>query len=126
DQLQVHASVACYAVEIAAASGEVLRTIELFTCDDPPPIHATNSYASPTPASDGQRMLCHFGSLGTACIEMASGQVLWKQRFSFDEITGPGSSPALAAGVVILPCDGADQQFVIGLDIRTGATVWKT
>jgi outer membrane protein assembly factor BamB len=126
DQLQVHASVTCYAVEVAAADGKVLRTIELFTCDDPPPIHATNGYASPTPASDGQRLVCHFGSLGTACLDMSSGQVLWKDRFQFDEITGPGSSPALAGSLVIVPCDGADQQFVIGLDIRTGQTVWKT
>jgi outer membrane protein assembly factor BamB len=126
DQLQVHSSVTCYAVEIAVATGELLRTIELFTCDDPPPIHATNGYASPTPASDGQQLVCHFGSLGTACVEMASGQVLWKQRLMFDEITGPGSSPALADGIVILPCDGADQQFVIGLNIATGETVWKT
>jgi outer membrane protein assembly factor BamB len=126
DQLEAHASVTCYAVEIAAATGEVLRTIELFTCEDPPPIHANNGYASPTPISDGQRLVCHFGSLGTACLEMASGQVLWKQRFVFDEITGPGSSPALSGAIVIVPCDGADQQFVVGLDVRTGEVAWKT
>jgi outer membrane protein assembly factor BamB len=126
DQLQVHASVTCYAVELAAATGELLRTIELFTCDDPPPIHATNGYASPTPVTDGQRLICHFGSLGTACLEMESGRILWKERFLVDEITGPGSSPALSGHIVILPCDGADQQFVIGLDVQTGKTVWKT
>jgi hypothetical protein len=126
DQLQVHASVTCYAVEVAAATGEVLRTIELFTCDDPPPIHATNGYASPTPGTDGQRLICHFGSLGTACVEMSSGKVVWKERFLFDEITGPGSSPALDGKVVILPCDGADQQFVVGINIESGKTVWKT
>ena len=126
DQLQAHSSVTCLAVEIAAATGEVLRTIELFTCDDPPPIHATNGYASPTPVSDGKRLVCHFGSLGTACLEMESGKVVWKQRFRFDEITGPGSSPALAGNIVILPCDGADEQFVVGLDIQTGQIAWKT
>jgi outer membrane protein assembly factor BamB len=126
DQLQVHASVTCYAVEISAATGEIVRTIELFTCDDPPPIHANNSYASPTPASDGQRLVCHFGSLGTACIDVVSGELLWKKRFQYDEITGPGSSPAISGDVVILPCDGADKQFVVGLSIQTGETVWQT
>src|SRR5262245_27654860 len=126
DQLQVHASVSCMAVEIAAASGEVLRAIELFTCDDPPPIHATNGYASPTPVTDGKLLVCHFGSLGTACLEMESGKIKWKQRFIVDAITGPGSSPALDGNVVILPCDGADEQFVVGLDILTGQIVWKT
>src|SRR5262245_36854758 len=115
DQLQVHSSVTCYAVEIAAATGEILRTIELFNCPDPPPVHATNGYASPTPASDGQRLVCHFGSLGTAALDMKSGQVIWQRRFLFDEITGPGSSPVVNDGIVILPCDGADQQFVVGL-----------
>ena len=106
DQLQVHASVTCFAVEVAAATGELLASIELFTCDDPPPIHSTNGYASPTPVSDGKRLVCHFGSLGTACLEMESGQVLWKQRLMFDEITGPGSSPALAGNIVICPAMG--------------------
>src|SRR5262245_41970427 len=126
DQLQVHASVACLAVEIAAATGEVLRNIELLTCDDPPPIHATNGYASPTPVTNGKLLVCHFGSLGTACLDLASGNVVWKQRFQFDEITGPGSSPTLADNIVILPCDGADQQFVVGLDVQTGQTIWRT
>src|SRR5262249_13315500 len=36
------------------------------------------------------------------------------------------SSPALAGKLVIVPCDGADQQFVVGLDIQTGKTAWKT
>ncbi len=126
DQLQVHSSVTCYAVEIAAATGEVLRNIELFTCDNPPPIHANNGYASPTPASDGTRLVCHFGSLGTAGLEMQSGNVLWQRRFDYDEITGPGSSPAIDGNLVILPCDGADHQFVIALDIQTGQVAWKT
>jgi outer membrane protein assembly factor BamB len=126
DQLQVHGSVTCLAVELAAASGEILRKVELFTCDDPPPTHATNGYASPTPASDGTHLVCHFGSLGTACIDQKSGELLWKQRLQFDEITGPGSSPVLFENVVTISCDGADQQFVIGLDIRSGETIWKT
>jgi outer membrane protein assembly factor BamB len=126
DQLQVHSSVTCYAVEIAAATGEILHNIELFTCENPPPIHANNGYASPTPASDGTRLVCHFGSLGTAGLEMKSGKLLWKQRFDYDEITGPGSSPVIDGRLVIIPCDGADRQFVVALNIETGETVWKT
>jgi outer membrane protein assembly factor BamB len=126
DQLQVHGSVTCLAVELSAASGEVLRKIELCTCDNPPPTHATNGYASPTPASDGQHLVCHFGSLGTACLDLTSGDVLWNHRLLFDEITGPGSSPVLFENVVIIPCDGADKQFVIGLDLHSGKTIWQT
>jgi outer membrane protein assembly factor BamB len=126
DQFQVHAAVTCYAVELDAATGELLRTIELLTSTDPPPIHNTNSYASPTPASDGRRLVCHFGSLGTVCLDVTSGTKLWQTRLRLDEVTGPGSSPVISGEIVILPCDGADQQFVVGLSMATGAVVWKT
>jgi outer membrane protein assembly factor BamB len=123
---QVDAEVSLLAVEIDAASGEVLRQIELLTALDPPAIHAANSYASPSPTTDGERLYCHFGSLGTACLSLKSGEVLWKRRLKFDEITGPGSSPILAGGRLILPCDGADEQFVVALDPLTGEIAWRT
>ena len=82
--------------------------------------------ASPTPVCDGQRLFCHFGSLGTVCLEMNSGKVLWKERFAVDEITGPGGSPVLHQNLLILACDGTDQQFVVALDKLTGKQVWKT
>jgi outer membrane protein assembly factor BamB len=126
DQLQVHASVTCYAVEIAAASGELRRVIELFTCEKPPPIHASNRYASPTPVSDGARLICHFGALGTAGLDLKTGAVLWQTRLLVDDITGPGSSPVLVGQLAIVPCDGADQQFVVALNTLTGKTAWKT
>ena len=126
EQFQAHSSVTLYASEIDLKSGELLRNIELFTCEDPAPIHATNTYASPTPVTDGERLYCHFGSLGTVALDLASGQVVWKERFQLDDITGPGSSPALWHDKLILPCDGVDQQFVIALDKHTGKTVWKS
>jgi hypothetical protein len=123
---QVDAAVSLLAIEIDAANGELLRQIELLSVDDPPAIHAANSYASPTPTTDGERLYCHFGSLGTACLSLGSGEVLWKRRLAFDEITGPGSSPLLAGRRLILPCDGADEQFVVGLDPLTGEIAWRT
>ena len=126
EQFQAHSAVTLCAIEIDAKTGELLRNIELFTRDDPPPIHATNTYASPTPVCDGQRLVCHFGSLGTVAIDLSSGQVAWKQRFQLDDITGPGSSPAMWQDLVILPCDGVEKQFVVALDKRTGDAVWRT
>jgi outer membrane protein assembly factor BamB len=126
EQFQAHSAVTLYAIELDVKSGELLRNIELFTCDDPAPIHATNTYASPTPVTDGERLYCHFGSLGTAAMDLASGQVVWKERFELDDITGPGSSPVLWQDKLILPCDGVSQQFVVALDKRTGQVAWKT
>lgn len=123
---QAHASVTLLALEIDAKSGEILRQIELAKVSDPPAIHASNSYASPTPVIDGERLYCHFGGLGTFCLDATSGEVLWKRVFEFDEITGPGSSPLLWQDRLILPCDGADRQFVVALDKKTGQTLWET
>jgi outer membrane protein assembly factor BamB len=126
EQFQAHSSVTLYAIEIHAASGEILRTLELFTSEDPPPIHATNTYASPTPVSDGERLYCHFGSLGTVAVSLASGQVLWRKQFAVDDLTGPGGSPVLHGERLILACDGADAQFVVALEKQSGKELWRT
>jgi len=126
EKFQAHASVTLFAAEFDAKSGEILRNIELFTCENPPPIHATNTYASPTPVTDGSRLYCHFGPLGTCSLSFTTGQVAWKRQFVFDDITGPGSSPLLWRNRLILPCDGVDQQFVVALNTEQGDEIWKT
>lgn len=125
EQFQAHSSVSLYAIEFDLASGELLRKLEVLTVEDPPPIHATNTYASPTPVTDGERIYCHFGSLGTVAVEVKSGKVVWNRRFAIDDITGPGSSPVLVDNKLIVPCDGVDQQFVVALDTQSGETLWK-
>ena len=123
--LVAHASVRLLAVEVDAQSGSLMRQIELFECPQPPPIHSMNSYASPTPTSDGQRLYCHFGALGTAALELASGEVLWKRQFLVDELTGGAASPVLYGDCLYLACDGADEQYVVAVDKLTGQTRWR-
>lgn len=126
DEFQAHAAVTLLAVELDLATGRVLRRLDLLACDDPPPIHAANSYASPTPVSDGERLFCHFGSLGTIGLRLDTGDVMWTRQFAIDEITGPGSSPVLCGELLVLTCDGADEQFLVALNKHTGAEVWRT
>jgi outer membrane protein assembly factor BamB len=126
DEFQAHASVQLFAIELDADSGEILRRVDLFAIDSPPPIHATNSYASPTSASDGTHVYCHFGSLGTACIDAKNGNVLWKRSVKVDELTGGGGSPVLWKNLLCFSCDGTDEQFVIAMDKYSGSTKWKT
>lgn len=123
---QTHASVTLFAIELDADTGEILRRIDLFQRDNPPPIHSTNSYASPTPVSDGTCVYCHFGSLGTCCIRIVDGVVIWKKRFEIEEITGNATSPVLEGSKLFLALDGTDHQYVIALDKQTGATSWQT
>jgi hypothetical protein len=125
DQFQTHASVTLLAIELDLESGKILRRLYLFERDDPAPIHAANSYASPTPTTDGQRLYCHFGSLGTVAVSIDSGKILWARQYVVDDITGPGGSPVLCDDHLILVHDGADKQFVVALDKRTGREVWR-
>ena len=74
--------------------------------------------------ADG-RVVCHFGAMGTACVDATTGDVLWKRQFEIDHIVGPGSSPVVHKGLVILTCDGGDKQFIVALDAKTGDTVWQ-
>lgn len=121
----VDAAVTLFAIELSADTGEILRRIDLFDKKNPPPLHAMNSYASPTPVTNGSRIVCHFGSLGTACIDIASGNILWKREFAVEELTGGGASPILLDGSLFLACDGADQQYITAIDESTGETKWK-
>ncbi len=121
----VDGAVTLFAVEVNAETGEILRRIDLFEKKNPPPIHSMNSYASPTPVTNGKRIVCHFGSLGTACIDIASSNILWKRELVVEELTGGGASPVLWNNTLYLACDGADQQYLIALDELSGETKWK-
>ena len=108
------------------ASGSLLHNIEVAEFDDAEPIHALNSYASPTPVIANGRVYCHFGSYGTWCIDAKSGEKLWTKRVVIDHSVGPGSSPVVHGKSLILVCDGIDEQFVAALNIDTGEEIWRT
>src|SRR5204862_7149850 len=69
----------------------------------------------------------HFGSFGTACLDTATGKVLWKRDdLPCRHYRGPSSSVVLFENLVILTMDGADLQYHVALDKKNGKTVWKT
>jgi len=69
----------------------------------------------------------HFGSYGTACLDTATGKPLWQRRdLPCRHYRGPGSSPILLEGLLILTFDGVDVDYLVALDKKTGKTVWKT
>lgn len=113
-------------VAVDAVTGEKRRDQTIFEVAEPMFCHPFNSYASPTPVTDGDRIWVHYGSAGTACIETASGNVCWQRRdLPCDHHRGPGSSPILFDNLLILTFDGFDRQYVVALDKRTGRTAWK-
>ncbi|MBI1314269.1 PQQ-binding-like beta-propeller repeat protein [bacterium] len=125
--LQVAGALRLQAVCVNRESGKIEQTIDLFKVDEPEPKHSLNSYASPTPIIDGQRVYFHFGTYGTAAVDAASGKVLWRNtEHHVDHQNGPGSSPALWRDRLIINFDGIDQQYVAAIDAETGRTLWTT
>jgi len=113
---------------VDAESGRILHALPLFRCEAPEPLgNSVNGYASPSPAIEPGRVYVHFGSYGTACLDAASGEILWKREdLRCRHYRGPGSSVLLHHHRLILTFDGVDQQYVIALDTLTGKTVWRT
>jgi outer membrane protein assembly factor BamB len=111
-------------IAIDRDQGTVLLNLEVFR-NDGKITNAKNSFASPTPIVDGDRVYVHFGAFGTACISK-SGEIIWKTRLKYDNGEhGPGGSPVLYKDLLIVSCDGNQEQFVIALDKLTGKTRWK-
>lgn len=108
-----------------ATTGAGIWDRELFVQAGPVKIHPKNSHASPTPLVAGDRIVAHFGPHGTACVSPA-GDVLWKRTLAYAPTHGNGGSPALAGDVLVICCDGADEQYVVGLDLATGEVRWRT
>jgi hypothetical protein len=116
---------ALYAVSVDLNSGKVIRDIEVFRPEKPQAINALNSYATPSAAIEAGRVYVHFGTFGTACIDTASGEVLWRRTdLNCDHMQGPASSPVLFEDLLILTLEGVDKQFMAALDKKSGATVW--
>ena len=88
-------------------------------------IHGKNSHASPTPVIDNGQMFVHFGPHGTACLDL-DGNVVWKNNeLLYMPLHGNGGSPAVTKKMLIICCDGRDEQFVVGLDRTNGKEVWR-
>ena len=108
-------------------SGKLQHDLPLFRVDKPQEIHPVNSYASPTPVIERDRVYVTFGYAGTAALDTRSAKVLWERRdLQINHYRGPGASPILFGNLLIMHFDGSDQQYVIALDKLTGKTVWRT
>jgi outer membrane protein assembly factor BamB len=105
-----------------------------------------NSWATPTPTTDGKAVYAVFGGGGVAAVDW-SGNLLWKNLdVDFYSRHGLGASPLLHEGLLIQAYDGSssnflaadkvtdaervgwqipwDQAFVAALDTKTGKRVW--
>ncbi len=114
-------------LRVDSESGAIAFDRKMFFVEEPQFAHKFNSYASPTPVIEGDRVYVTFGSAGTACLDADTGRTWWARRdLPCDHWRGAGSSPILWKNLFILHYDGADHQYVVALDKETGRTVWRT
>ncbi len=114
------------ALAFDVASGREIVNVEVFKIPSSRrEINPKNSWASPTPVIEGDRVYVHFGADGTAALSN-TGAILWKARFDYQSQHGAGGSPIVYGDLLILNCDGSDVAFVIALDKNTGKVKWKT
>ena len=91
--------------------------------------HRKSSFASSTPATDGERVYAFFGSEGLYAYDF-NGRIVWKEDLgkmgTFG--MGTGTSPVLHENLVIVQCDYelGERSFIIAMDKRTGKQIWKT
>lgn len=115
-----------FAVCVDVSSGKIIHNIQVFQTENPRFCHPTNSYASPTPAIEEGRVYVHFGSYGTACLDSASGKIVWARKdLPCNHWRGPGSSPVIDKDRLLVAYDGFDLQYVVALDKTNGKTLWK-
>ncbi len=100
---------------------------------------ARNTYATPTPVTDGERVYACFGD-GSFVALTFSGEIAWVNReYTFYSQHGLGTAPILHDGLLIMARDGSsdgedkkigwqtpwDRSYVLALDTRTGREAWK-
>ncbi len=129
----------CHVICLERATGKVLWDKMVFEqkagMKEP-----RNSYATPTPATDGQRVYAIFGDGSFVALNL-DGSLAWVNRdFPFHGKHGLASCPVLHGDLLIHARDGSsdgpnpklgwlqpwDQSHVLALDKNTGKKRWKT
>ena len=128
-------------IAVDAATGKPLWDTEVFR-QETTRKESRNSYATPTPVTDGKRVWAVFGSGGIACVDAADGKPVWTNReHRYYSRHGLGASPVLFEDLLILPFDPSaeatgqeervgwqkawDKSYVLAVDANTGKQRWR-
>lgn len=101
-----------------------LRWERAVAVGSPEAIHKMNTFASPTCATDGERVIAFFGPGGLHCFDL-EGNPQWSRDLgSFPGVWGVGASPIIDGDLVIQNCDAAGPSSLVALNKATGEPVW--
>ena len=125
----VLSEVSLRALQVDPKTGKISQNIEVIRKKQPQWVHHLNSYASPSPVIEANRLYLHFGAYGNACLDSSSGEIIWKntqKELWVMHENGPGSSPIIFENLLIFHLDGSDKQSVVALYKDTGKIAWQT
>lgn len=91
--------------------------------------HPKMCNATPTPASDGERIYAFFSSNDLACLDL-DGNLLWYRGLTYDfpnasNSLGMSSSPIVVDDTLIVQVENDAESFATGIDVLTGVSRWK-
>lgn len=105
--------------------GKILWQHEAWS-GSPEKSHDMNGWASATCVTDGERVVAFFGKGGIHCYSV-DGKQLWSRDLGpFSGGWGTSACPIIVGDLVIQNCDATNDAHIVGLDRKTGKTVWKT
>ena len=129
--------------ETDAAPGDIHLVVEAFARADGrrlweyrtkatgplPDVHEKHNLATPTPATDGNRVYSWFGNGQIVVLDM-DGRLVWTRNLGvevapFKTLWGHGSSPVLHDDLLILLCDHLSEAYLLAVDASTGKDRWK-
>jgi outer membrane protein assembly factor BamB len=89
--------------------------------------HPTNTYASGSPTTDGQRLYVSFASRGLYCYDL-DGTLLWQRDFGHMHTRlgwGEAVTPVVHGDTLIVNWDQEDDSYIVALAAESGEVRWK-
>ena len=129
--------VSCRVICVNRVDGRIIWNREVHR-QQPGAKRKKNSYATPTPVTDGKRVYSVFSDGTVVALDFA-GNTVWKNSdIKFHSLHGLGASPLLVHGQLVMPFDGSSAEdnqvgwkvpwegaVVLSLDAQTGKVSWR-
>jgi outer membrane protein assembly factor BamB len=91
--------------------------------------HPKMCNATPTPASDGERIFAFYSSNDLACLDL-QGNLQWFRGLTHDyqnasNSLGMASSPLICNDTLVVQAENLSESIAVGIDVQTGENRWK-
>jgi len=88
--------------------------------------HRMNGWCTPTPATEGNRVVAFFGPAGMYCFDL-NGNKIWElQLGEFPGSWGAAASPVIINGIIYQNCDSMGPSRFLAINMDSGKIMWDT